>query len=387
MEKTVIFGGTFNPPHIGHETMVREISSRSDVKKILLVPTKQPVHKAGADLVSAAHRLEMCKILASISPKAEVWDVELQRSEKSYTYFTILDYRAKFSDTPWFLCGADMLVTFKTWYKYEELIKLCNILAVFRRGENREEFDSAVNGLKADGARVEIAELSIENISSTEVRYAVCKGDNISKIVPKAVEKYIFSNNLYREMKDMTIAEYKEHLKSRLSEKRYFHSLCVAEEAVRLADRYGADKEKAFLAGLLHDVLKDTKTQEQLKFAKEFGIMLTDLEIGAPKLYHSIIGSAYLEKVLGIKDEEIISAVRYHTTARANMSSLEKVLYLADYTSRDRDYEGVEEMRRAVEVNEIEAMRIALKFTVEDLNAKKVPIHPDTIAAYNFYFK
>ncbi len=385
MLKTVIFGGTFNPPHLGHETMVRELCHREDVERLLLVPTKQPVHKVGVALASTEHRLNMCKILAEKNAKAEVWDVELYRKEKSYTYLTVLDFHEKYKIKPWFLCGADMLVTFKTWYKYEELIKLCNILAVFRCGENHDEFENALKELKQDGATVERLELNIENLSSTEVRKAVSEKSDLTEKVSEEIAKYIADNNLYKENSDMTIAEYKEHLKSRLSERRYFHSLCVAEEAVRLADRYGADKEKAYLAGLLHDVLKDTKTQEQLKLAKEFGIMLTDLELNAPKLYHSIIGSAYAERVLGIDDEEIISAIRYHTTARADMTPLETVLYLADYTSRDRDYNGVEDMRRAVEISEREALRIALQFTVEDLKQKGASVHPDTLAAYEFY--
>ena len=119
MSKTVIFGGTFNPPHLGHETLVRELCRREDVERLLLIPTKQPVHKVGNALASATHRLNMCKLLAETDPKADVWDIELFREEKSYTYLTVLDYRAKYGDTPWFLCGADMLVTLKTWYKYE----------------------------------------------------------------------------------------------------------------------------------------------------------------------------------------------------------------------------------------------------------------------------
>ena len=387
MKKTVIFGGTFNPPHLGHETMTREICRREDVERLLLVPTKQPVHKVGGALASAEHRLNMCKLLAEGHPKAEVWDIELYRKEKSYTYLTLLDYREKFGNKPWFLCGADMLVTLKTWYKYEELISLCNILAVFRVGENYNEFNKAVEELRNDGANVEIVELEVENLSSTKVRKTVSQNGDITDTVSEKIAKYISDNNLYKEKSDMTVEEYKEHLKKRLSSRRYFHSLCVAEEAVRLADRYGADKEKAYLAGLLHDVLKDTNPDEQLKLAKEFGIMLTDLELHAPKLYHSIIGSAYVEKVLGVGDKEIIKAIRYHTTARADMSPLEAVLYLADYTSRDREYDGVEDMRRAVEISEKEALRIALQFTVEDLKAKKVSVHPDTLAAYNFYFK
>ena len=115
--------------------------------------------------------------------------------------------------------------------------------------------------------------------------------------------------------------------------------------------------------------------------------MLTDLELGAHKLYHSIIGSAYVKNVLGVEDEEIISAIRYHTTARADMTPLERVLYLADYTSRDRDYNGVEDMRKAVEISEEAALTIALKFTVEDLEEKGLAVHPDTLAAYKFYVK
>ena len=387
MKKTVIFGGTFNPPHIGHETLVREICHREDVGRLLLVPTKQPVHKVGGALASAEHRLNMCKLLAETDPKAEVWDIEINRKEKSYTYLTVLDYGKTHSDKPWFLCGADMLVTLRTWYKYEELIKICNFLAVFRVGEDYEEFKNALKELQADGATFEELQLKVGNLSSTEVRQKVAKGFSLSGCVSGKIARYIADNNLYKENSDMTIAEYKEHLKSRLTERRYFHSLCVAEEAVRLADRYGADKEKAFFAGLLHDVLKDTNPAEQLKLAKEFGIMLTDLELGAHKLYHSIIGSAYVERVLGIEDKEIIDAIRYHTTARADMTSLERVLYLADYTSRDRDYNGVEDMRRAVEISEEAALKIALQFTVEDLNEKGLAVHPDTLAAYEFYVK
>jgi len=159
----------------------------------------------------------------------------------------------------------------------------------------------------------------------------------------------------------------------------------VEEEAVRLADRYGADKEKAYLAGLLHDTLKDTPNNEQLKLAEEFGIILSDLEISAPKLYHSLIGCAYVKRVLGINDEEIYGAIKYHTTARANMTLLEKVIYLADYTSLDRDYNGVDMMREAVDKGMDLALKEALDFTVSDLSSRGLAVHPDTLAAWHQY--
>lgn len=177
-------------------------------------------------------------------------------------------------------------------------------------------------------------------------------------------------------------ANYVEILRERLSEKRFFHSLAVAKEALRLAEKYGADTKKSFLAGLLHDICKDDEPNSQLQLLNEFGIILDTVEKNARKLWHARAGAVYLKEKLGLDDGDIISAVRYHTTARANMSLLEKILYLADFTSEDRDYSGVEDMRRAVDVSLEHAMREALIFTVVDLGERHMPIHSDTMEAY-----
>ncbi len=177
--------------------------------------------------------------------------------------------------------------------------------------------------------------------------------------------------------------EIKEILEKNLSRKRFLHSLAVSDEAVRLAKAYGADCEKARLAGLVHDACKDMPANILLQMASEFGILIGEIEKAAPKLLHALIGAEYIKRAFGIVDEDVVRAVRYHTTARAGMTLLEKVLYLADFTSADRDYDGVDDMRRAVDVDMDSAMREALRFTVSELAAKSGPIHPDTIAAYN----
>lgn len=177
-------------------------------------------------------------------------------------------------------------------------------------------------------------------------------------------------------------AEYVEILRERLSEKRFYHSLAVAKEALRLAEKYGADTKKSFLAGLLHDICKDDEPNLQLQLFTEFGIILDTVEKKARKLWHARAGAVHLKEKLGISDEEIISAVRYHTTAKAGMSLLDKILYLADFTSEDRDYSGVDDMRRAVDISLEHALREALIFTVVDLTEKGMPIHPDTLDAY-----
>ncbi len=185
----------------------------------------------------------------------------------------------------------------------------------------------------------------------------------------------------------MDYEKIKELLRSRLTEKRYIHSLCVADEAKRLAQKYGADSDKAYLAGLLHDITKNTPEHTQLLFFEQFGIMLDEITKNSEKLWHAVSGAAYIENVLKIKDSEIINAVRYHTTAKANMTTLEKVLYLADFTSADRDYEDVQVMRRLVDASMEDAMEYALNYTINELMEKRSQIHPDTLNAYNEIMK
>lgn len=176
---------------------------------------------------------------------------------------------------------------------------------------------------------------------------------------------------------------YKKILQERLTPKRYHHSLCVADEAVRIAAKYGGDTEKAYIAGLLHDITKNASEEEHLHIFREFDIMLNDVEKNAEKLWHAISGAAYIEHILGINDTEIITAVRYHTTARKNMTQLEKILYLADFTSADRDYDDVDIMRQKLEISMQAALQYALSYTINDLVSRDKPLHLDTVEAYN----
>ncbi|MGN0494240.1 MAG: bis(5'-nucleosyl)-tetraphosphatase (symmetrical) YqeK [Acutalibacteraceae bacterium] len=172
-------------------------------------------------------------------------------------------------------------------------------------------------------------------------------------------------------------------LQKRLNEKRYYHSLCVADEARRLAKKYGGDRDKAYLAGLLHDITKNAPDEEHLQIFKEFGIILSDVEQNAKKLWHAMSGAPYVKNILGIDDLEIIDAIRYHTTAKADMSLLAKILYLADFTSKDRDYEDVEVIREYVDESLEKAFVYALEYSIVDLVNQGRAIHPDTVQAYN----
>ncbi|MCR5636625.1 MAG: bis(5'-nucleosyl)-tetraphosphatase (symmetrical) YqeK [Clostridiales bacterium] len=177
--------------------------------------------------------------------------------------------------------------------------------------------------------------------------------------------------------------EYKSLIKTKMGEKRYIHSVNMAKQAVHLAEKYGADVEKAETAGILHDITKEMPEDEQLQLMKKSGIILTKLQMTAPKLWHSISGACYIRDVLNIKDEDIFNAVRYHTTGRSGMSLLEKVIFIADFTGEERDYNGAEEMKQAAEESLEKAMEIGLAFSISDLVSRRMTVATETLDAYN----
>lgn len=178
--------------------------------------------------------------------------------------------------------------------------------------------------------------------------------------------------------------EFLEILKTRLTPQRLYHSICVAEKAKELAEIFGADAEKAYTAGLVHDIMRYEPPEKMIELIESDGQSLTDSEKAITVTLHAVAGEVYLRKVLGVTDEEILSAVRYHTTGKENMSLLEKIIYVADLTSADREYADVEEVRKTASQNLEKACLRGLSFTIED-NAKKCrAIHIDTVKAFNY---
>lgn len=173
------------------------------------------------------------------------------------------------------------------------------------------------------------------------------------------------------------------HYLDNLSDYRRTHSLNVSKEAVRLAEKYGADVEKAKLAGLLHDVTKETDGEEQLRLIEEGGVTLSRLELSSPKLWHAVSGAVYVRDVIGIDDRDIFNAIRYHTTARAGMSLLEKVIFLADFTSAERDYPDIDVIRERAEISLEDGMLYGIRFTLSRLLDRGSTVSPDALAAYN----
>ena len=368
MEKIALFGGSFDPIHPGHIRLARRLADALDLDRVILMPTFVPPHKIREQMAPAADRLAMCRLAAAVDPRLTVSDLEIRRGGASFTADTLAALQEEYPAARLYLItGADMFCTLHTWYHFADIARLAVLCTVPRPGISRQALLEYAQGLRREGAECYVDMGAEMEDSSTEIRRRIAAGEPLTGLLCPAVESYIRQHHLYEGetgMENTTRDEqFRAILRTRLSDYRYHHSLCVAEEAKRLAQRYGADPAKAYTAGLLHDIMKDTDGKTQLQILKDFAILLTDVERAVPQLWHA--------------------AIRYHTTGRAGMSLLERVLFVADFTSADRNYPDVEEMRRRAEGSLESAMEYGISYTVRELLERGNPIHPDTVAAYN----
>lgn len=178
--------------------------------------------------------------------------------------------------------------------------------------------------------------------------------------------------------------EFLEILKARLTPQRLYHSICVAEQAKHLAEIFNGDTEKAYTAGLIHDIMRYEPVEKMLEMIENDGQILTDSEKEITVTLHAIAGEIFLRKELNVIDSEILSAVRWHTTGKEDMTLLEKIIYVADLTSEDREYPDILEVRALAEESLDKTLLRGLSFTIEDNEKKVTPIHEDTLKAYNY---
>ena len=174
-------------------------------------------------------------------------------------------------------------------------------------------------------------------------------------------------------------------LKEMLPEERLNHSLSVSKCAIKLSEIYKCDKEKAKIAGLVHDCAKFFTDEQVEDCVKKFNIELDPLEVNNIALSHSIIGSYVAKEMFNIDDEEIINAIKYHTTGRENMSLLEKIIYISDLIEEGRNFPGVEELRNLTFSGKLEeALILSFNSTIKFVIDNNQLIHPRTISARNY---
>lgn len=378
-----IFGGTFNPPHLGHKHLAEEIKAKAELDKIIIIPANTPPHKESKELADGFHRMKMCELLFN-EDFYEISDLEIKRQGKSYTVDTVSELKKLYPEDELFLIiGTDMLMTFDKWYRYEDILRDVRLCVSVRDDETTvsdlSAFAKDVLKFNSENGEIIIADVEPWICSSTDVREKLSQGIDASELTSLEVFNYARLNLLY----ESPHVDYKRLLREKLDDYRFLHSLNVAESARTLALMYGGDEEKAYFAGLVHDIMKNATKEEQLQIMKKGDIILTRTEKNNPKLWHAMAGEAYLRTEMGVTDKEILSAVRYHTTGRAGMSLLEKIVYIADYISIERDYPNVDMMRELSAKGLDEAALYALKFSFASLSKKEKLIHTDSVEYYN----
>lgn len=182
----------------------------------------------------------------------------------------------------------------------------------------------------------------------------------------------------------MDLKQAKELVRSRLSDKRYEHTINVKKMAVKLAKHYGTDPEQAALAALLHDSAKELPKQELLQIFADNAIIAENAPARPSPVWHGIAAAILAQTQWGITDPEILSAIRCHTTGKADMSLLDKIIYLADMTSAERDWPGVDELRK-LEMQDLDrALCDALKRSIDFVEEKGGTLDPESVAAYEY---
>jgi nicotinate-nucleotide adenylyltransferase len=386
-----VYGGTFNPPHLGHIAAARAVFELLKLDKLLFIPDGQPPHKPlPKGSPTARQRLELTRLAGEqlgLGEKVETLDIELCRGGKSYTADTLAAVRELYpGDELWLLMGADMFLTLHTWHEPERIMALAGIAAFGRsRADTEELFAVQRERLYRTYPFARIFTLTIPGvveISSTDLRDQLAEGDGSRYLAP-AVYGAILRDKLYgtdADLKALTLEKLRPVALSFLKHKRIPHVLGTEQEAIRLALRYGADVGKARVAALLHDCTKKLEMDEQAALCQTYGIQLDELERHALKLLHAKTGAAVARDVFGV-DDEIYTAIFWHTTGHANMTLLEKTMYLADYIEPTRDFPGVAELRAACDEDLDKGLRMGLEMTIQEMHDRGNPVHSATLEA------
>ncbi len=382
--KIAIYGGSFNPPHTGHVEAARSVYEQLRPDKFLIIPTNISPHKAMDDnSPQPMERLEMCRIAFGDIPGVEISDMEIRREGKSYTATTIDSLREEYpGDEICLVMGTDMFLSFRSWYRYQYLIDNVTLAVLSREAYDTYEIEQFKAELeKENGARVEIIPHQVLPMSSTEIRERLRLGLG-SELLPDAVYSHIIKMGFYDAKPELSWL--REKVMPYLHERRIAHCTGCESQAVLLAMHWGEDPDTAAIAGILHDITKNMDKDKQLLLCEKYGIILDNYEVENPALLHARTGAALSRELFGISDE-IYEAIRWHTTGKPDMSRLEEIIYLADFTEPTRDFEGVDVLRELSFENLDDAMALGLSMSLGEIRARGGEPFGDTLEAYLWY--
>lgn len=362
MEKILVFGGTFDPPHKGHYHLLKTALEQMEFDRVLLIPSYIPPHKEHRPTLSFEARRGILLDWFKNIPRLEVSDLEQKREGRSYTIDTVRSLQEIYKGASlYLLIGSDMFLSFDRWYCADQLLREVTLIV-----GSREKGDAPA--LKACKERLE-KEFSCKGIILCEMEAVVCASSELRMVGDGLAETIM------------------EKIGRTLDDKRLRHTMQVADYARWLAPTVGVDPDKAYLAGLLHDCTKCFSVNEQLAFAESHGIIFDENDLASPQVFHQYTAPAYAVEQFGVRDREILNALECHTTGKCGFSPLEMLIFFADSCEPSRTYSGVDELRRVGEKDLKQGTLMLLDQLIASLIDRKLFLHPKTVYARNFLLK
>ena len=371
MKKLLLYGGTFDPPHTGHYELLRQTVRKMHFDRVIVMPTALPPHKQAEHFLTDEKRLAAVKLYFETIRGVSVSDFEMRRGGKSYTINTLRYLSEEYPDHEiCLLIGSDMFLEFEKWRSFEDIFKLCTLVAAPRHKGERDALYRKRDELSFRyGAKCVVLDLPVHDISSTGVRAG--ERDDL----PLEVSYLLYG--------EKALGPLMNFLSETLTPAKYEHTLRVAAYCEELAERFGEDTGKARLAGLLHDITKCRNKAWQIRYLQQKRVKLTASDRKAPQIYHQITAPLFAAETFGVKDRSILRALGCHTTGRTHMTRLDKILFFADGTEPGRDFDGVEEMRRMAEKDLDRAVLMDLDRSIHYIIDRGFFLHPDTVSARN----
>ena len=382
MQKIGIYGGTFNPPHLGHVKVATFAVEALCLDRLLIMPSHTPPHKKlPADSPTPQQRLQMLQMIFPAEGKIQVSDLELRREGISYTFDTVKQVKQLYPEAELILLlGTDMFLSFDNWYRWQELLEFASLAVVYRGDqEEQQRIIQKKTYLEDQGAKVYLMENPVIPISSTQLRRMMtfrCA----EEFIPQQIRSYIEEENLYgvhTDYRNLSMEDLEKTVTDLLNPNRVAHVLGCRDAAVALAEKWGADPVDAARAGLLHDITKALNGPLQLTLCRTYGENLNEFSSQNPKTLHALTGSLVAKRIFG-ENEAVVSAVCSHTTGKPNMNLLEKIIYVADYMEPNRDFDGVEKMRELAYSNIDEALKMGLEMTINLLKEQGREVSPES---------
>lgn len=399
-QKIGILGGSFDPIHQGHLNIALCARKEFALDKVLFIPAGHSPNKNETAMTPASMRADMVSLAIAPYPYFKLSNIEIDSAETSYTYLTLEKLSEQYPDTKfYFIMGADSLDYLEEWSHPEIICQKAVILCAVRDNMDIPEIKQKITALKKL-FQAEIYPISggRTDISSTMLRTQIAANNSRPELLPEAVWNYIAAKKLYQSDTEkylmsagaecimINTAEIRKKLKKKLDRGRYEHTEGVMYTAACLAMAHGYSIEQAMLAGLLHDCAKCIPNDKKLLLCKENDIPITAVEYENPQLLHAKLGAYLAETEYGIKNPQILHAIKVHTTGEPAMSTLDKIIYIADYMEPTRDRAANLNYIRQLSFKDLDACMAQILYdTLKYLSSRGSSIDSLTKITYKYY--